>query len=264
MVHSRIARRSPKMGSTTLHESAPAPERRRWAKRGRLPFVTRSSTLGLLVEVLLVLLGLGTILGGVSVFATCCIVAWIVLALIYVAIILWFAWCVRLVPDQTDTQETALVLPSWLVFLLGWTPVIAAFMGLIGGLTEQVSPDQIADQITQLLTADRDTALRIARVAIDAVTVLMAVLGWSLLHMGYARHYERLDHLYGSAIEFPGTKDAELTDYMYFAITIGTTFATSDVNVVSRRLRWTVATHSVLAFFYNAIVMAIAFKILTD
>lgn len=34
---------------------------------------------------------------------------------------------------------------------------------------------------------------------------------------------------------------------MYFAITIGTTFATSDVNVVSRRLRWTVATHSVLA-----------------
>ena len=92
---------------------------------GRLPFVTRSSTLGLLVEVLLVLLGLGTILGGVSVFATCCIVAWIVLALIYVAIILWFAWCVRLVPDQTDTQETALVLPSWLVFLLGWTPVMS-------------------------------------------------------------------------------------------------------------------------------------------
>ena len=51
---------------------------------------------------------------------------------------------------------------------------------------------------------------------------------------------------------------------MNFAITIGTTFATSDVNVVSRRLRWTVATDSVLAFFYNAIVMAIAFKILTD
>jgi hypothetical protein len=168
--------------------------------------------LGLLVEVLLVLLGLGTILGGVSVFAACCIVAWIVLALIYVAIILWFAWYARLLPDQTDTQETALVLPSWLVFLLGWTPVIAAFMGLIGGLTEQVGPDQIADQITQLLTTDRDTALRIARVAIDAVTVLMAVLGWSLLHLGYARHYERLDHLYGSAIEFPGTKDAELTE----------------------------------------------------
>ena len=48
---------------------------------------------------------------------------------------------------------------------------------------------------------------------------------------------------------------------MYFAITIGTTFATSDVNVVSRRLRWTVATDSVLAFFHNAIVMAIAFQI---
>ncbi len=231
---------------------------------GRLPFVTRSSTLGLLVEVLLVLLGLGTILGGVSVFATCCIVAWIVLALIYVAIILWFAWCVRLVPDQTDTQETALVLPSWLVFLLGWTPVIAAFMGLTGGLTEQVSPDQIADQITQLLTTDRDTALRIAGVAIDAVTVLMAVLGWSLLHLGYARHYERLDHLYGSAIEFPGTR-------MPSSPTTCTSPSPSAPPSPPPTSTWCRAACAgqwrrirCWPYFYNAIVMAIAFKILTD
>ena len=222
------------------------------------------------MEVLLIVLGLGAILGGASLFAACCMAAWIVLALIYVAIILWFAWRGRLLPDQPDQldqpdiQGAALVLPSWLVFLLGWTPVIAAFMGLIGGLTGLVSPEQFADQAPELLAIDRDTALRIARITIDVITVLMAVLGWSLLHLGYARHYERLDHLHGSAIEFPGTKDADLTDYTYFAVTIGTTFATSDVNVVSRRLRWTVATHSVLAFFYNAIVMAIAFKILTD
>ena len=53
------------------------------------------------------------------------------------------------------------------------------------------------------------------------------------------------------------------TDYVYFALTLGTTFATSDATVTSRRLRWTMTVHSILSFFYNAIVMAIAFKIIT-
>ena len=62
----------------------------------------------------------------------------------------------------------------------------------------------------------------------------MALLGWSLLHLGYARHYERLDHLHGPAIEFPGTSEPGSTDYVYFAMTVGTTFATSDVTVTAR------------------------------
>ena len=202
--------------------------------------------------------------------------------------IVWLAWRGRLLPDQADIQQSAPVLPSWMIFLLGWTPAVAAFMGLIGGLSGQFSSEELIHQVSALPASERDAALRAVRIAINTVTVLMAVIGWSLLHLGYARHYERLDHRYGSAIDFPGTKDAAgphrrswpadscsaidfpgtkdagLTDYLYFAITIGSTFATSDVNVVSRRLRWTVATHSVLAFFYNAIVMAIAFKIITD
>lgn len=216
------------------------------------------------VEVLLIILGLGAILGGDSRAASYCMIGWIILALSYVVSIVWLAWRGRLLPDQADIQQSAPVLPSWMIFLLGWTPAVAAFMGLIGGLSGQFSSEELIHQVSALPASERDAALRAVRIAINTVTVLMAVIGWSLLHLGYARHYERLDHRYGSAIDFPGTKDAGLTDYLYFAITIGSTFATSDVNVVSRRLRWTVATHSVLAFFYNAIVMAIAFKILTD
>ncbi len=216
------------------------------------------------VEVLLIILGLGAILGGDSRAASYCMIGWIILALSYVVSIVWLAWRGRLLPDQADIQQSAPVLPSWMIFLLGWTPAVAAFMGLIGGLSGQFSSEELIHQVSALPASERDAALRAVRIAINTVTVLMAVIGWSLLHLGYARHYERLDHRYGSAIDFPGTKDAGLADYLYFAITIGSTFATSDVNVVSRRLRWTVATHSVLAFFYNAIVMAIAFKIITD
>ncbi len=113
------------------------------------------------------------------------------------------------------------------------------------------------------LTTDRQTALRAARAGFNVLTVLMAILGGSLLHLGYARHYERLDHLHGPAITFPGTSDPAPTGYVYFAMTVGTAFAASDVPVTARRLRWTVAVRSALAFFCNAVVMAVAFKILT-
>ena len=34
--------------------------------------------------------------------------------------------------------------------------------------------------------------------------------------------------MYGPAIRFPGTADPVTTDYVYFALTLGTTFATSE------------------------------------
>lgn len=46
-------------------------------------------------------------------------------------------------------------------------------------------------------------------------------------------------------------------------MTIGATFATSDVEVRSSRTRWIVMTHTVLAFLYNAVVVGVVVKLLT-
>lgn len=235
----------------------------RRSRCGRLHPVTRSSTIGLLVELLLVLLGLGTILGGDTSLALWFMAAWILLALGYVALMLWVAWRHRLTPDKEINQEPVLALPPWLVFLLGWTPVVAAFMGLLGGLIGLTTPQDVIAQVPEQLEIDEQTILRSIQIVFGVMAILMAVLGWLLLHLSYARHYERLDHMYGPAIRFPGTADPVTTDYVYFALTLGTTFATSDATVTSRRLRWTMTVHSMLSFFYNAIVMAIAFKIIT-
>lgn len=230
---------------------------------GKLHPVTRSGTIGLLVELLLILLGLGTILGGDTSLALCSMAAWTLLALGYVVLMLWVAWRHRVTPDKEVGQEPALALPPWLVFLLGWSPVVAAFVGLLGGLIGVTAPQDVIDQVPEQLEIDEQTALRSIQIVFGVMAVLMAVLGWLLLHLSYARHYERLDHMYGPAISFPETADPGPTDYVYFALTLGTTFATSDATVTSRRLRWTMTVHSVLSFFYNAIVMAIAFKIIT-
>ncbi|SDM98502.1 DUF1345 domain-containing protein [Actinomyces ruminicola] len=226
--------------------------------------MTRASIVGLIVEALLIVLGLVAIIGGDTEPAAYCSAAWVLLALIYVTNLVWAAWRRRVLPDDGEVQEPALSLPRWLIALLGTSPVIAALVGLFNVLTGIGIPQELIDQLAVSYGAEQVSALtQVLQVAATAITILTAMLGWALLHLGYARHYERLDHLYGPALRFPATADPDLTDYVYFSLTVGTTFATSDAAVTSRRLRWTVAVHSVLAFFYNAIVLAIAFKLIT-
>ena len=64
-------------------------------------------------------------------------------------------------------------------------------------------------------------------------------------------------------LEFPRCAAPTATDFLYFSFTLGTSFAVSDVNVTAQTMRWHVMVHSVLSFFYNAIVLAVAIGLLT-
>lgn len=92
---------------------------------------------------------------------------------------------------------------------------------------------------------------------------------WLLLHAGYARFYCGLYYRPGEGgvpdggLDFPRQEYPGPDDFMYFAFTLGTSFAVSDVSVITPSLRWHVMVHSVLSFFYNAIVLALAISILT-
>jgi uncharacterized membrane protein len=102
--------------------------------------------------------------------------------------------------------------------------------------------------------------------AIRVFGTIAIVCAWLLLHSGYARFYAW--RYYSSAVEdrgleFPKSADPTGTDFLYFAFTLGTSFAVSDVNVTSPLMRWHVMVHSVLSFFYNAIVLALAVGIVT-
>ncbi|GAA3199849.1 DUF1345 domain-containing protein [Actinocorallia longicatena] len=86
---------------------------------------------------------------------------------------------------------------------------------------------------------------------------------WMLLHAGYGRMYSGFDPAHGG-LAFPGGEEPDRVDYMYFSYTIGATFASSDVAVTTRRMRWHVMVHSVLSFFFNALVIAIAIGVIKD
>ncbi len=96
---------------------------------------------------------------------------------------------------------------------------------------------------------------------LGATTVICA---WLLLHVGYARYYAAWnDDAQTQGIRFPGCDDPGFVEYLYFSVTIGVSFAASDVQIRNRALRWHVLVHSVVSFFYNALVLATAVRVVT-
>lgn len=105
---------------------------------------------------------------------------------------------------------------------------------------------------------------------LEAIAAVAIVFAWVLLHAGYARFYAGLyyeglhDDRGGAAqLRFPDDDHPTAVDFLYFAFGLGTSFAVSDVTVTAPAMRWHVMMHSVLCFFYNAIVLALAVSVLT-
>jgi uncharacterized membrane protein len=95
------------------------------------------------------------------------------------------------------------------------------------------------------------------------VTVLSA---WTFLQVMFALHYAGVyfrRHKGGihGGLEFPGTPHPGWMEFFYQAFVIGCTFASSDVNVTSMRMRWIVVVQGVVGFFFNAIILALTINV---
>jgi uncharacterized membrane protein len=94
---------------------------------------------------------------------------------------------------------------------------------------------------------------------VTALGVTATICAWMLLHTGYARFYST----WADDLHYPKTAEPTIVDHLYFAVTIGVSFAASDVEVRATALRWHVMVHSAVSFFYNAVVLAIAVGVIT-
>ncbi|GAB5469863.1 MAG: DUF1345 domain-containing protein [Rhodospirillales bacterium] len=91
---------------------------------------------------------------------------------------------------------------------------------------------------------------------------------WLAIHSIFALHYAHLYYGEGHAaggprggLAFPRDEDDRTplvySDFFYFAICAGMTFEASDVQVTQRRMRKWVTCHTVLAFLYNTVILAL-------
>jgi hypothetical protein len=114
-----------------------------------------------------------------------------------------------------------------------------------------------SDVLVHGVSAENDAAIKVAG-------VLAVFCAWTLLHVGYAGFYHGSDESSdGPGLRFPDNTRPATADYLYFAITLGVSFAVSDVEVIRRRTRWHVLVHEIISFFYNAAVLAIAISVVT-
>jgi len=91
-------------------------------------------------------------------------------------------------------------------------------------------------------------------------------LGWLFSNLVFALHYAHMFYGAGDTpakdqggLDFPGTKEPDYWDFIYFSFTAGMSFAASDVNVTSGAVRRVLVVQCLLAFVFN--IGALAFSI---
>ncbi|MFJ7279369.1 DUF1345 domain-containing protein [Kitasatospora sp. NPDC098663] len=204
-----------------------------------------------LVELALALIGLGFMLyigDPRNLFGV--LLLWDVLAVGYLTM---GAMVCRRERNRTSAEVKATE-PVWLRTLgerrLGFAlTVIASLMGLSAALGVALFQGNATESVF-----------------VKVLGVVTMVCGWMLLHAGYARYYQALYYTVPeqeAGLDFPRESWPAAVEFLYFSFTLGTTFAVSDVNVTSRLFRWHVTVHSVIGFFYNAVILAFAISLLT-
>ena len=87
------------------------------------------------------------------------------------------------------------------------------------------------------------------------------VLSWLFFSVIFALQYAHSDYTARTAgtpaLMFPNSQVPDYWDYLYFSVVLSMTFQTSDVNIAGRHVRHLVLLHSVAAFFFNVVILAL-------
>ena len=102
-----------------------------------------------------------------------------------------------------------------------------------------------------------------AHLGLVAASVLSS---WTFIQTIFALHYAGAYYQphagdIRGGLEFPGAPEPGWSEFVYQSFVIGCTFATSDINVASARMRRIVVIQGVVSFFFNTLVLALAINI---
>ena len=109
---------------------------------------------------------------------------------------------------------------------------------------------------------------------IGIILGLMAVIfSWMLVHTMFATHYA---HRYfgddpttgemnlAKGLRFPGGKEPDFFDFLYFSFVIGMTAQVSDVQITSSTMRRLALIHGILSFFFYAFILALTINMVAS
>jgi uncharacterized membrane protein len=88
------------------------------------------------------------------------------------------------------------------------------------------------------------------------IGLAMVAASWVNMSMVYAVHYARID-LESGGLAFPGEAVPSFIRYRYLALSIQTTFGTTDVELHTDVMRRIAMSHGLLAFVFNSVIIAL-------
>lgn len=162
------------------------------------------------------------------------------------------AWLLAMAFDAPRTRERAQAQdqPGAILFIL---MVLSAFASVAAiALMLQHVKDFSATQ--------RYGHLALSMAALAASWLLIQ----TIFAFRYAHVYYQIDGAgkrHTGGLEFPGKQDPDYFDFLYYAHVVGMTSQVSDVVVTSRRMRHLTLLHSVTAFAFNMLVLALSINL---
>ncbi|WP_118973386.1 DUF1345 domain-containing protein [Taibaiella koreensis] len=137
------------------------------------------------------------------------------------------------------------------VFIIALVATLAAFMAVV------------------LLVLNRKAG---GEAAILSLVIAFAgmILSWALVHTVFAGRYAHIyyaDHeedksRHAGGLDFPGDQLPDFLDFAYFSFVLGMTFQVSDVAISARRLRRLALLHSLMAFAFNTVIVALTINVI--
>lgn len=97
------------------------------------------------------------------------------------------------------------------------------------------------------------------------LTALTVALSWTFTHLVFALHYAnvyyRPDDNGPGGLNFPGDREPDYHDFLYYAFVIGCAAQTADVATTSPAMRRLSLIHGIVAFAFNTAILALAINV---
>lgn len=177
-----------------------------------------------------------------------------------------FGWPLRLAAGWDAGVAAFLIVTFWRIFRARSQDAIrrrAAELDQAGALVLPLSMAAAVASVVVLVLAmvAGDGKLTVGQAAFSVGTV---GLSWLYVHIIFALHYAHgfyapREHGKGDqgGLIFPGEDEADYWDFLHFSLIIGVANQTADIQISSRKLRGLATLHSLVAWFFNAVILAL-------
>lgn len=172
------------------------------------------------------------------------ILAWDLTAVLYIAATLWMF--VHSTVEMCRSRAALYDEGDWIILLLVIASAGASFVAIFAELPVLKQPEKSVS----------------LALFITGVTV---ALSWTFTHtvftLHYANVYYREDDDGPGGLKFPGDREPDYRDFLYYSFVIGCAAQTGDVATTSVAMRYLSLVHGIVAFTFNTAILALTINV---